>query len=95
MTASRRLARFASGQGANTAGIGVCFQSRTRWLETFRESGSEVLATGDGVPWDVPLKWRLFLHVGRLRCGHFWARPAMADASSATTSSAARTAAAA
>lgn len=80
MTASSRLARFASGQGANTAGVGVCFQSRASWLETFAESGAEVLQTRDGLDWDVPLKWRVFLHVGHLRCGHFWAKSPASDA---------------
>jgi SAM-dependent methyltransferase len=83
MTASSRLARFASGQGANTAGVGVCFQSRASWLATFAESGAEVLDTGDGLDWEVSLRWRLLLHVGHLRCGHFWAKAPLSDAPAA------------
>jgi SAM-dependent methyltransferase len=95
MTASSRFARFASGQGANTAGVGVCFQSRSSWLETFAASGSAVLATGDGLDWDVPLKWRVCLHVGHLRCGHFWAKAPASDAAAAAPPAAVRTSAAA
>ena len=46
--------------------------------------------TGDGLDWEVPLKWRVFLHVGHLRCGHFWAKAPASDAAAGAPPVAAR-----
>lgn len=72
VTSSKLLAPLARSQGANTAGVGVCFRSREGWLQVLREGGLEVRATADDAPWALPLKWRVLLHMGNVRCGHFW-----------------------
>jgi len=75
LTSSKAIARFIKSQGANTAGVGVCFLSQKEWCSTFTASGLEILQYSDDEKWNIPWKWNVFLHIGHIRCGHFWLAP--------------------
>jgi hypothetical protein len=72
-TSSKLLAKLVKKGGANTAGVGVCFLSKKQWDKTIRRSaGLTVQKYTADEPWKIPLTWSLFLHIGGIRCGHFW-----------------------
>ncbi len=75
LTASKTIARFMRQQGANTAGVGVCFLSHKQWCAVLAQSGWQILQYTNDAPWITPAKYKLFLHVGSVRCGHFWLSP--------------------
>jgi len=73
LTSSKALAGFTRKMGANTAGVGVCFLSRKQWVETVDKITSlELLKYTDDEKWNIQWKWNVFLHIGNIRCGHFW-----------------------
>jgi SAM-dependent methyltransferase len=71
------LARLVKAGGANTAGVGVCFQSAAQWAMHFRDAG----LAGDLVRDSLfpssrkPSLTRLALHAKPIGPGHFWLRP--------------------
>ena len=75
LTSSKALAPLMRRQGANTAGVGVCFRSRAGWLDVFAANGLAVEATGEDAVWRLSLKRKLLLHIGSIQCGHFWLSP--------------------
>lgn len=76
VTSSRFLTPLTRRMGANTAGVGVCFRSRAHWAEHFAEQGLQTVAYADGPDWRRRAIYRWFLHMGRIRCGHFWLKSA-------------------
>jgi ubiquinone/menaquinone biosynthesis C-methylase UbiE len=75
LTSSRRLAPFTRRMGANTAGVGVCFLSRRAWGAQFERAALRVERYSDDARWQVAIHRRVFLHLGNIRCGHFWLAP--------------------
>jgi ubiquinone/menaquinone biosynthesis C-methylase UbiE len=75
LTSSKSIARFIRSQGANTAGVGVCFLSQKQWCSTIEASGLEILQYSDDEKWNIPWKRNVFLHIRNTRCGHFWLAP--------------------
>jgi len=72
LTSMRTVARLLRKLGANTAGVGVCFQSYRQWCAAIERNGFRILDyTNDDLA-TVPWTWSALLHVGELRCGHFW-----------------------
>lgn len=74
-TSMRRLAPITRKLGANTAGVGVCFQSERSWRKIFGEAGYEIEQFTPGEPWPMATAKRLALSLRRVRVGHFWLRP--------------------
>jgi len=72
LTSNKTIAGFTKKMGANTAGIGVCFLSQKQWVEQLNHTSLNLLKYSDDDKWGIPLKWQIFLHVGNIRCGHFW-----------------------
>ena len=72
-TSSRRLRSIVGRLGANTAGVGVCFLSEAEWRSTINASGLHIESEFTFKPADIPKLWKIFLHVGSVRRGHFWA----------------------
>lgn len=75
LTSAKAIAPIIRRLGANTARLGVCFQSKSRWQRILRDAGIGSVDYDEDSPWPVPLAWRTFLHVGNVRCGNFWGRP--------------------
>ncbi len=75
LTSARSIAPIIRRLGANTASLGVCFQSKSSWQRILRQAGIASVDYGEDNRWPVPLAWRAFLHVGNVRCGNFWGRP--------------------
>jgi hypothetical protein len=74
LTSSQAIKGIARRLGANTAGVGVCFLSEKKWLSTIHAAGLTVRnrAAPDDWPWELPLGWRICLHLRRRFVGHFW-----------------------
>jgi hypothetical protein len=74
VTGNARLTKVAQKLGANTAGVGVCFLSKKRWLSTMSEANLHVLESSepDNWNWTMPLLSRCGLHLRRRYVGHFW-----------------------
>lgn len=72
LTSSKAIAGVIKKMGANTAGVGVCFLSQKQWIETISKTGLKLLKYTDDEKWTIPIKWQVFLHIGNIRCGHFW-----------------------
>jgi hypothetical protein len=72
LTASQAMAKWTRRYGANTAGVGVCFQSYRQWCSIVERAGFSVLGYTDGDVWDIPWTWTVLLHIKHIRCGHFW-----------------------
>jgi Methyltransferase domain len=73
LTSGKAIAGVIKKMGANTAGVGVCFLSQKQWIETIGRTGLQLVKyTDDDDKWNIPTKWRVFLHMGNTRCGHFW-----------------------
>jgi hypothetical protein len=72
LTTVKTIARLIRSLGANTAGVGVCFLSHKQWCSTLKRNGLRVLDYTNDDLQTVPWTRTAFLHVGRLRCGHFW-----------------------
>lgn len=75
LTSSRALAPFVKRLGANTAGVGVCFQSSKQWHQTFENCGFHVLSHAAEKPW---WWWSTFRHTCLLlrdvSHAHYWAK---------------------
>ena len=72
LTSMRTVARLLRKLGANTAGVGVCFQSFRQWCSAIESNGFRILDyTNDDLA-PLPWTWSAFLQVRELRCGHFW-----------------------
>lgn len=80
LTGSKWLAPLVKRMGANTAGTGVCFLSKKRWLEKFAKAGLEVLSAHEDEQWAVPWALKAVLNVHHLSYGHFWCRVPSEDA---------------
>ena len=72
LTSARALARIMRRLGANTAGVGVCFLSKKQCLSTIGQTSLKLLEYYEAGKWGIPLAYRVFLHVGHIRVGHFW-----------------------
>ncbi len=72
LTSSPVLRPLTARLGANTAGTGVCFQSRKQWAKTLSRAGFEIISYHDDDPITYSAFHRLFLHMGNVRAGHFW-----------------------
>jgi ubiquinone/menaquinone biosynthesis C-methylase UbiE len=82
LTASKTLAPVTRRLGANSAGVGVCFQSREQWRQAFRDAGLDCLGYVEPDVWEWPLRWhwRVATTVSDIRAGHFWLRAGAARA---------------
>lgn len=76
LTSTRAITSIIRRLGANTAGTGVCFQSRASWDRILHDAGIATIEYAEDTPWQIPLTWRVFLHVGGIRCANMWTRPA-------------------
>ena len=74
LTSARSIASVMRAMGANTAGVGVCYQSTRQWLRTAASADLLIDAYGEPDHWIWPLKplWRAILHIRRIRVGHLW-----------------------
>mgnify|MGYP003577205849 CR=1 FL=1 len=72
LTSARAIAPLIHRLGANTARVGVCFQSKAGWQRILSNAGIDSLDYEADSRKHVPWTWRAFLHVGELRCGMFW-----------------------
>jgi len=71
LTSAKAIASLVK-RRANTAGVGVCFLSHSQWCSTIKRVGFRILDyTGDDVQ-TIPWSWTTLLHIGHIRCGHFW-----------------------
>lgn len=75
-TASRLVAPLAKALGANTAGVGVCFNSREGWQAMLRDSGLTLVDRAEPDEWRRRLHWytRVFMGLKDVRVGHYWLR---------------------
>lgn len=74
LTASRLLAPLTGALGANTAGCGVCFLSRSHWDEQLAQAGFTVVACDHHEQRRVAPATRLLLQLGEVSVGHYWCR---------------------
>ncbi|MDR7135365.1 SAM-dependent methyltransferase [Lysobacter niastensis] len=72
LTSAKAIAPLIHRLGANTARVGVCFQSRAGWQRILSSAGIDSLEYESDSQKHIPWTWRAFLHVGELRCGMFW-----------------------
>ncbi len=74
LTSAKAIAAITRRMGANTSGVGACFLSKKQWLTTIHDSRMHLRNYMEPDKWVWPLKpeWRLFLHLGQIRVGHFW-----------------------
>jgi Methyltransferase domain len=72
LTSSRAIAGFIKKMGANTAGVGVCFLSQKQWVQVLEKTSLNLLKYSDDDKWPISPKLSIFLHIGNIRCGHFW-----------------------
>lgn len=74
VTASRPLTRVAGALGANTAGVGVGFNSFEGWQRTIERSGLFIVDHAEPDNWQRRLPWYVKLAVGLsdIRVGHYW-----------------------
>jgi hypothetical protein len=75
-TASRAFAPAARRLGANTAGVGVCFNSQGGWRQMMAASELEVLSHTEPDRWKRRIRWhsKLFVGLRDVRVGHYWLR---------------------
>lgn len=79
LTSSKALARVTKAMGANTAGLGVCFQSKRGWLDTIARAKLMPIGIELDQRWPIPWQWRVGLAVREVRIGLIWTRPASAE----------------
>jgi Methyltransferase domain len=72
LTSSKAIAGFIKKMGANTAGVGVCFLSQKQWVQVLEKTSLNLLKYSDDDKWPISPKLNIFLHIGNIRCGHFW-----------------------
>jgi len=58
--------------GANTAGIGVCFQSRKMWQKAIQKAGFHTLAYNEDPPYSLSFARYAALHIRSNTRGFFW-----------------------
>lgn len=75
LTSAKAIAPIMRRLGANTASLGVCFQSKSSWQRILDRAGLGAVDYGEDGRWPIPWAWRAFLHVGNIRCANFWGRP--------------------
>jgi hypothetical protein len=73
LTSSRPLALLMRSLGANTAGVGVCFQSTKGWVSTLQKAGFDVLAHTTERTWK-PKRRHAALLIRQVGFGHYWAQ---------------------
>lgn len=73
-TAFRLMAPVARALGANTAGVGVCFNSRKGWQSMLRDSGLSLIDHAEPDRWRRRLHWytKVFIGLTDVRVGHYW-----------------------
>ena len=76
LTSMRAAASLVRMGGANTAGVGVCFQSERRWRRHFAAAGLRIEAARAMRPFEKPV-WKhavygAALHLRPVRPAHFW-----------------------
>lgn len=72
LTCVKTLEKLMSRLGANSAGVGVCFQSKKAWLNIIENAGLRVIQYSDHDKCRGPFYRKLLLHLGNVRVGHFW-----------------------
>lgn len=72
LTSCRLIAPLIRKLGANTAGCGVCFLSKKRWLDVLSDSGLTVINDEEYKKWKFSLFKKVFLNLRLVRVGHFW-----------------------
>jgi hypothetical protein len=76
-TSNKAISFLVKKMGANTAGVGVCFLSQKQWVDTVKKINLNILKYSDDVSWPMPIKLQILLHLGNIRCGHFWLVPSV------------------
>ena len=78
LTASRVLAPITRRFGANTAGVGVCFQSRRQWEQKFRSAGLQLTDYAEPDSWQWPIRWywRVAVNLKDVRAAMYWLKSA-------------------
>lgn len=71
LTSSRLLSPLTKRMGANTAGVGVCFLSHSKWVKLFKDAGLEFTYTPE-TPSKLPAHIRAALLIKEVRRAHFW-----------------------
>ncbi|MGH8249499.1 MAG: class I SAM-dependent methyltransferase [Steroidobacteraceae bacterium] len=76
VTASRPLAPLARALGANTAGVGVCFNSQKTWRNLMKEAGLQLIDHAEPDTWKrrIPLYGTFGLGLRDVKVGHYWLR---------------------
>ena len=74
MTASRMLSPVSRALGANTAGVGVCFNSSMGWNRMLQQAGLLLVSREEPDAWQRKLPWivKLALGLRDIRVGHYW-----------------------
>ena len=73
LTSLKSLAKLTRFAGANTAGVGVCFQSRRQWEKNFADAGLEIISAEKDVPFMASRRLlRAALHLKPVGLAHFW-----------------------
>ena len=72
LTSAKLIAPVTRKFGANTGGVGVCFRSQRQWNQMLQSAGLEKVAYADGNLFRKSAMRRYVLHMGNVRCGHFW-----------------------
>ena len=78
LTSIKFIAALTKRLGANTAGVGVCFLSKSQWFKTIKDASLQVQDYSEPDDWIWPLRiyWKILLHLRSVRVGHFWIRSA-------------------
>lgn len=82
LTSMRSIAKFTHAMGANTAGVGVCFQSRNQWQRHFESQGLKVTGQEADAHFHAsrkPSLKRLALHLKPVGPVLFWLEGAKAN----------------
>jgi SAM-dependent methyltransferase len=72
LTSIRAIGSLVRRMGANTAGVGVCFQSEKQWREHMRLSGIEVRGFTRDRPFNIHKSKQWMLHARPIGPAHFW-----------------------
>jgi hypothetical protein len=75
-TSSRVLTPVARALGANTAGVGVCFDSEAGWRRAIDAAGLDLIDRFEPDGWNrhIGLHARIALGLRTVRVGHYWLR---------------------
>lgn len=72
LTSLKLIAPLTKKFGANTAGCGVCFLSKKRWVDLLLGLGLTIIKDEEYEVWKIPLIRKIFLNIRIVRVGHFW-----------------------